>query len=382
MAFSLSGYVGDAASDALQEVLERRLKEQVRQQQEKQHADQIAIQRQQIDLQQRRDAAMDVERQEDRKYRQGQVERDDASTLASTLEPGSITDPQAALLQKHPGIAPRVTQRQVIDARPIPGTAPLDESAPKQFSVFEPTPAQAREQLRTVNLRRIGDTLKGATTEQQRRAAGAEAFGAGVDVPNNLLGQTGEEKTAQEIAAEQRGNREYDRRARLQNDLISGRSKTGGGTEQGGAYTTERARRTVQGVDNLIGRVSGWTVGRGSLLQYIPETDAADFAADLDTLKSNIAFGELSAMREASKTGGALGAISEKELALLESTLGALSTHQSPQNFRRNLQQIRDTVERWSRERERLMGGGKDPFGGDDDLAELARRRQARQNKP
>lgn len=119
------------------------------------------------------------------------------------------------------------------------------------------------------------------------------------------------------------------------------------GTSGMSSYQSERSERTLQAVDNLLGQVSGWTTGYGSILSGIPESDARNFKAELDTLKSNIAFSELTAMREASKTGGALGAISDKETRLLEASLGALDTGQSPANFKKNLQQIKESINRW-----------------------------------
>ena len=208
----ISGYVAGGAQEALEEVLDRRLKEQVRQAQEKQHAENIALERQRIDLQQRRDQAMDQEREEDRKWRQQQGDISAAGRAMTNLSPGEISPETAALLRKDPANAPLLTQRKVIDARPIAGTAPLDASGPQQFDVLEPTRAQAQQQLKTVRLSEIGKQLSGATTEQQRRAVGARALGEGFDVPSALLGQTGEEKTAQELADERRGNIEWDRR--------------------------------------------------------------------------------------------------------------------------------------------------------------------------
>jgi hypothetical protein len=114
-------------------------------------------------------------------------------------------------------------------------------------------------------------------------------------------------------------------------------------------YSQERTRRIMQSVDDLSNRVSGMTVGAGgSLMSYLPGSTATDFDADLKTLKSNIAYGELAEMRAASKTGGALGAVSDKETALLESALGALDTRQSPANFKKNLAQIKNSLEIWS----------------------------------
>jgi hypothetical protein len=47
-------------------------------------------------------------------------------------------------------------------------------------------------------------------------------------------------------------------------------------------------------------------------------------------------------MRDASKTGGALGAVSEKELALLESSIASLDTSQSAEQLAENLQKVYD----------------------------------------
>lgn len=112
-------------------------------------------------------------------------------------------------------------------------------------------------------------------------------------------------------------------------------------------YMDTRNQRIKDAVAALDKKVSPWTTGAGSLLSAIPATEARNFKAELDTLKSNIAFGELAEMRAASKTGGALGAISDKELALLESARAALDPGQSPANFRAQLKQISDSLARW-----------------------------------
>ncbi len=74
-------------------------------------------------------------------------------------------------------------------------------------------------------------------------------------------------------------------------------------------------------------------------------TGAADMRATVDTIEANMAFDALKAMREASPTGGALGSITEKELALLGATLASLRTDQSPKQFAENLAQLRTIYE-------------------------------------
>lgn len=124
------------------------------------------------------------------------------------------------------------------------------------------------------------------------------------------------------------------------------KAKTGANGEAS-PYSTERALRTVQSVDELMGKVGGNTAGYGSLLANLPATDARNFKAELDTLKANVAFNELTAMREASKTGGALGQISDRESQLLMSALGALDAGQSPENLKAQLQKVKASVQRW-----------------------------------
>lgn len=124
------------------------------------------------------------------------------------------------------------------------------------------------------------------------------------------------------------------------------------------AYSKERSARTVQSVDELMGKISGKTAGWGNLAAGIPASDAMNFASELDTLKANIAFNELTAMREASKTGGALGQVSNIELKLLESALGALNPRQSPGNLKAQLTKIKESIGRW----QQAQGAGQTPL--------------------
>lgn len=113
-------------------------------------------------------------------------------------------------------------------------------------------------------------------------------------------------------------------------------------------YNTERARRTMASVDELLPQISATTVGPiGLASSFVPGTAAFYLKAQLDTLKSNIAFGELTAMREASKTGGALGQVSDTEGRLLQSALGALNQGLTPDQFKTQLTKIKDSIERW-----------------------------------
>src|SRR5690606_12965851 len=73
-----------------------------------------------------------------------------------------------------------------------------------------------------------------------------------------------------------------------------------------------------------------WTTGvMGQALQNVGGTGARDLAALIDTIKANAGFAELNAMRQQSPTGGALGQVTERELAFLQATIGNLEQSQS-----------------------------------------------------
>jgi hypothetical protein len=97
--------------------------------------------------------------------------------------------------------------------------------------------------------------------------------------------------------------------------------------------TIKQIRSIYDGVSPGVGGVANW-------LSYIPGTDAADVSRLVETLQGNIAFKKLAEMKAASPTGGALGAISEKELALLASSAGSIDPALSFFLFKDNIDQI------------------------------------------
>lgn len=85
--------------------------------------------------------------------------------------------------------------------------------------------------------------------------------------------------------------------------------------------------------------LKGITGIRGAI-PNIPGSDAANAEAQLATLKSQIGFGVLQAMRNASKTGGALGSVSDAEGKRLEANLAALDKAQSLDQMKQSLDAI------------------------------------------
>lgn len=145
----------------------------------------------------------------------------------------------------------------------------------------------------------------------------------------------------------------------------------GGAGPQASPYSLERASRTIQQVDEIMPLVNHKTAGAGAVLGKIPilggSTDAGALAGKLKTLAASISFNELAQMREASKTGGALGNVSNVELELLSNSLGAIQQDLHPDVLKAELTKIKESLIRW-RDAVSTNGGGRAPaapLGGD-----------------
>jgi len=112
-------------------------------------------------------------------------------------------------------------------------------------------------------------------------------------------------------------------------------------------YSMDKANRAITLVDEALGKISRKTTGFGALLSFIPESDAKDFEKLVESIKANIGFNELSAMRAASPTGGALGQVAVQELNFLQSVLGSLDAKQKPETVRANLEKIKKHFDNW-----------------------------------
>lgn len=80
--------------------------------------------------------------------------------------------------------------------------------------------------------------------------------------------------------------------------------------------------------------------GPGSYLEYVRGTPAANLKSTIETVQSNIGFIKLQDIRDASKTGGALGAVSDFENRLLQATVANLATSQNSGILTRNLRYV------------------------------------------
>ena len=110
-----------------------------------------------------------------------------------------------------------------------------------------------------------------------------------------------------------------------------------------------KAQNVIGIIDNVLPKVSGLnTAGvAGKALSFVPGSDAYDVARNIETIKANIGFKELSDMRQASPTGGALGQVAVQELNFLQAAVSNLDVGQSPQQLRDNLAKVRKHYTRW-----------------------------------
>lgn len=93
----------------------------------------------------------------------------------------------------------------------------------------------------------------------------------------------------------------------------------------------------------LVTNADGWlpTTGfAGQKMMNTGGTAANDLRATLNTIKANVAFDKLQQMRASSPTGGALGAVSDREMELLSSALASLDQTQSAEQLLTNLNNL------------------------------------------
>ena len=106
---------------------------------------------------------------------------------------------------------------------------------------------------------------------------------------------------------------------------------------QAGGIVLQNIERIFDRAQNTRQPIAGFF---GPMATRIPGSAASDVQELINTMKSEIAFGRLQQMREASPTGAALGAVTENELKLLQSTIGSLEQRQGTPQFIDELKRI------------------------------------------
>ena len=116
------------------------------------------------------------------------------------------------------------------------------------------------------------------------------------------------------------------------------------GTAEGVIENTKVVLNKIDEAEKLVGK---GTTGFGSYLSVVPGTPAKELATVIGTIKARLGFDQLQQMRNASPTGGALGQVSNRELASLEGALASLDQGLSADALRQNLKQIKESYSRW-----------------------------------
>ena len=112
----------------------------------------------------------------------------------------------------------------------------------------------------------------------------------------------------------------------------------------------QKADTVINAVDEALTQTGRFTTGLpGAVLGAIPGTAAYDLDGTLDTIKANLGFTELQAMRDASPTGGALGQVAIQELAMLQSTLASLKRGLGREKLESGLNKVRLHMENWKK---------------------------------
>jgi len=92
-------------------------------------------------------------------------------------------------------------------------------------------------------------------------------------------------------------------------------------------------------IDSALNLVDGWFSSGilAPMMNFLIPGNAREMEALIKTIQANLSFETLSAMKEASTSGGALGAINTRELDLLGSTIDNLDIGLPDKVLKRNL---------------------------------------------
>lgn len=235
----------------------------------------------------------------------------------------------------------------------LPGAAQMDNP----FELFAQSPSESVRKAAQVYSQRYAqggiepdaaDRIVGQLTNLEERtigrqestAARQEAQEANIALRRELAQQSAGQR--EQMLAMQREAQE-DRR--LTREMAQREKAEAKETKQ--INLSNQAKTVLGKVDEAINKVGGFTAGFGGLLANVPGTKARNLQADIDTIKANLGFQQLQAMRDASPTGGALGQVTERELGFLQSTVASLDQLQSPDELRRALNQIKIHYNNW-----------------------------------
>ena len=124
-------------------------------------------------------------------------------------------------------------------------------------------------------------------------------------------------------------------------------------------------RVVVEDIDRALKMSENpWATGFvGSIGNYVANTPGSNLSRMLDGIQANIGFDKLQDMRANSPTGGALGAVTERELALLQATYGSLVNSQSVEELQFNLNRLKQIRQEFSALRRQAYERDVQTFG-------------------
>ena len=163
--------------------------------------------------------------------------------------------------------------------------------------------------------------------------------------PQNLKGETAttlkpsEEKTYIQEVEDIKQEAKLD--AKLTDDLKRMQPKASGLLDS----FKQKTAFMKDNIEQAIANISGWSTAYGAMLQGWPRTQAQALGTLLTTIKANVGFQALSEMRANSPTGGALGQVSERELAYLQATLGDIAQTQDGAILAQKLKAMQGQIE-------------------------------------
>jgi len=128
---------------------------------------------------------------------------------------------------------------------------------------------------------------------------------------------------------------------------IKAKKPAEGGTAVNALAHADEADRLAAHAAGLKERVGFLTSGLvGQVSKYVGGTPARGMEADLDTLMGNLALTKLDEMRrlaaESGAKGSGLGQVTEREIALLQSTIASIDITQPGSQLKRNLDKVRE----------------------------------------
>lgn len=109
--------------------------------------------------------------------------------------------------------------------------------------------------------------------------------------------------------------------------------------QQAADIVTQDIDRALEIVDSSILPTTGLI---GNMLSNTGGTASNDVRALVETVKANVGFDKLQAMRAASPTGGALGQVSDFENRNLQAVIGNLEQSQTKEQFKENLKRVKE----------------------------------------